>query len=117
MNACDACLRRTWLVERLSGYLDYQRNRVDVILGLDDQTLINFWIEIRASRGIDDQLEREYQEFGADQAEAARRAVHRDGRRVWRRIWQPNCCRWGGTEERHQKGHRPAENATQRVWA
>ena len=79
MNACDACLRRTWLVERLSGYLDYQRNRVDVILGLDDQTLINFWIEIRASRGIDDQLEREYQEFGADQAEAARRRAQEAG--------------------------------------
>lgn len=72
MEACDACLRRTWLLERVSGYLDYQRNRVDDILGLDDQTLIEFWREIGERRGVDDALVDEYREFGGDGADAAR---------------------------------------------
>ena len=34
MPACDDCLRRTWLIERVSGYLEFQRNRIDDILSL-----------------------------------------------------------------------------------
>ena len=37
MPACDDCLRRTWLIERVSGYLEFQRSRIDEILSLQDQ--------------------------------------------------------------------------------
>lgn len=72
MGACDACLRRTWLVERVSGYLEYQRRRVDDILSLEDRILIEFWLEIAERRGLHGDVEREYAEVGPAEAESAR---------------------------------------------
>jgi DNA processing protein len=65
-------VRRTWLLQRISGYLEYQRSRVDDILSVEDGTLIEFWLEIAARRGLHDEIEREYAEFGAAEAEAER---------------------------------------------
>jgi DNA processing protein len=79
MVACDACLRRTWLVERVSGYLEYQRHRVDDILSLEDQLLIEFWREIAERRGVDDELESEYRDFGAAEADLARERAQAAG--------------------------------------
>jgi len=39
-GACDACLRRTWLLERLAGHLDPVRARIGELLTLDDDELI-----------------------------------------------------------------------------
>jgi DNA processing protein len=39
-RACPDCLRRTWLLGRLSGHLDLTRDRVDALLELDDGELI-----------------------------------------------------------------------------
>ena len=60
-------MRRTWLLGRISGYLQFQRRRVEDILGLDDQVLIHLW-----QQRIHDQLAVEYKEFSACHAEAAR---------------------------------------------
>jgi DNA processing protein len=79
MAACDACLRRTWLVGRLSGYLEYQRKRVDDVLSLGDQALIDCWREIGERRGIEVDVEREYADFGIPQAEAARERARAAG--------------------------------------
>jgi DNA processing protein len=65
-------MRRTWLLERVSGYLEFQRRRVEDILILEDRTLIEFWLEIAARKGVHDEIDREYAEFGADASEAAR---------------------------------------------
>lgn len=40
LAACDACLRRAWLLARLSGHLEPVRNRVGELLALDDDELI-----------------------------------------------------------------------------
>ena len=72
MGACDACLRRTWLVERVSGYLEYERTRVEEILVLEDRALIELWQGVAERRGSRDQAESEYESFGAGEAEAAR---------------------------------------------
>jgi DNA processing protein len=72
MNACDECLRRTWLIERVSGYLEFQRDRIDEILSLHDQPLIETWQEKCGPKQLDQRLDREYQRFGAARAEAAR---------------------------------------------
>lgn len=82
MTACDACLRRTWLVQRLSGYLEYQRKRVDDVLSLGDRALIDCWREVgerRGLKGVDADLESEYAEFGSEQAEAARERAQAAG--------------------------------------
>jgi DNA processing protein len=60
-------MRRTWLLGRISGYLQFQRRRVEDILGLDDQVLIHLW-----QQRIHDQLAVEYEDFSACHAEAAR---------------------------------------------
>ncbi len=39
-RACDDCLRRTWLLTLLAGYLDRVRDRIDELLPLDDAELI-----------------------------------------------------------------------------
>jgi DNA processing protein len=67
MGACEACLRRTWLLGRLGGYFEFERGRFDDTLNLDDQSLVELWRE-----RIGDSLEREYAEFGSTRAEAAR---------------------------------------------
>ena len=72
IGACDACLRRTWLLQRLGGYLDFQRRRIDEILNLADQSLIDIAREHAARKRADDRIGREYAEFGPAQAEAAR---------------------------------------------
>lgn len=72
MWACDACMRRTWLLQRISGYLEFQRRRVDDILSLEDRTLIEFWLEIAERKGLHDEIDREYAEFGPAESEAAR---------------------------------------------
>lgn len=72
MAACDACLRRTWLLERLSGYLEFQRRRVEVVLGIGDQDLIGCWLEVAERKGLGDEVRHEYERFGAAQAEAMR---------------------------------------------
>ncbi|MDE3130490.1 MAG: DNA-protecting protein DprA [Acidobacteriota bacterium] len=79
MTACDSCVRRTWLLERLSGYLEFQRRRVEVILSFEDQLLIDCWLEIAERKGIEDDLRREYERFGAAQAEAMRLDAAADG--------------------------------------
>lgn len=39
-GACDACLRRTWLLGRMAGHLDHARARIAAVLELDDRDLI-----------------------------------------------------------------------------
>jgi len=40
-GACDACLRRAWLLARLSGHLDRQRSRIWDLLELNEEELIS----------------------------------------------------------------------------
>jgi DNA processing protein len=40
VSACADCLRRAWLLRRLSGHLDQARGRVDEVLALSDAELI-----------------------------------------------------------------------------
>lgn len=72
MTACDACLRRTWLIERLSGYLEFQRRRVEIILSFEDQMLIDCWLDVAERKGLDPGVGEEYEAFGVRQAQAAR---------------------------------------------
>jgi DNA processing protein len=74
MWACDACMRRTWLLGRISGYLQFQRKRLEDILGLDDDVLVRLWCE-----KVGDGLELEYAQFGACRAEAARASAEAAG--------------------------------------
>ncbi len=39
-RACDKCLKRTWLLGRLSGHLDQARGRIDDVLELPDRDMI-----------------------------------------------------------------------------
>jgi DNA processing protein len=39
-QACDGCLRRTWLLGRMAGHLDHVRARIAAVLELDDEDLI-----------------------------------------------------------------------------
>jgi DNA processing protein len=39
-GACDACLRRTWLLGRMAGHLDHARARISAVLELDEGELI-----------------------------------------------------------------------------
>lgn len=79
MAACDACIRRTWLLERLSGYLEFQRRRVEVILSFEDQMLIDCWLEIAERRGWSQNVHAEYERYGAASAEACRQAAEAAG--------------------------------------
>lgn len=72
MTACDDCLRRTWLIERISGYLEFQRRRVDDILSLDDRSLIELWEEMCERKRVEDQLAQAYRQFGTDHSEVLR---------------------------------------------
>ncbi|HEX3801575.1 MAG TPA: DNA-processing protein DprA [Solirubrobacteraceae bacterium] len=60
-------MRRTWLLGRISAYLNFQRKRLEEILSLSDENLIDLW-----QHRVDDDLDREYREFSACHAEAAR---------------------------------------------
>lgn len=75
MIACDGCMRRTWLLERLGGYLEYRRRRVEEVLALEDRILIGFWLEVAERRGLRDEIEREYYAYGPAQARTARAAA------------------------------------------
>lgn len=77
MGACDACLRRTWLLQRLSGFLEYRRDRMDEVLALEDRTLIEIWLEVSARRKLSGEIEREYADYGAVEAAAARARAER----------------------------------------
>jgi DNA processing protein len=74
-GACDTCLRRAWLLARLSGHLDVSRSRIWELLELSDEALIG------AVAGRSEQLVRaELATFGPGdaaraRAEAARRGV------------------------------------------
>jgi DNA processing protein len=39
-GACEACLRRTWLLQRLAGHIELERTRLSQVLALDDAELI-----------------------------------------------------------------------------
>src|SRR5206468_2638931 len=39
-RACERCLARSWLLGRLAGHLDCERARIEEILELDDEELI-----------------------------------------------------------------------------
>jgi DNA processing protein len=60
-------MRRTWLLGRISGYLEFHRRRIEDMLSLDDQVLIRLW-----RKAMNDRLDREYAEFTACHAEGAR---------------------------------------------
>jgi DNA processing protein len=40
MNACAACVARSWLLARLGGHLEVARTQIDEVLALDDHELI-----------------------------------------------------------------------------
>lgn len=74
-GACDTCLRRAWLLARLSGHLDVQRKRIWELLELSDEALI------KAVAGKSEQLVRaELATFGP--ADAVRARDHAQGRGV-----------------------------------
>jgi len=60
-------MRRTWLLGRVSAYLQFQRKRLEDILTLGDEQLITLW----ANR-VRDGLEHEYEDFDRSRAEGAR---------------------------------------------
>jgi DNA processing protein len=39
-RACDRCIARSWLVERMAGHIEHARGRLEEVLGLDDDALI-----------------------------------------------------------------------------
>ncbi len=67
MWACDACIRRTWLLQRISSYLEFQRNRLADVLSLDDGRLIEL-AESRLQAGVP----QDYAEFGRCHAKRER---------------------------------------------
>ncbi len=74
MWACDACVRRTWLLDRVSSYLEFQRRRADAILGIADLGLIEL-AERRLHVGVQD----EYLAFGGDEADRERNRARAAG--------------------------------------
>lgn len=72
-RACDACMRRTWLLGRLGGYLDHERGRVDQVLGCSDQVLTEVFGRALERRGSRAELERDYAAYGAARARTDRR--------------------------------------------
>jgi DNA processing protein len=95
MWACNACMRRTWLLGRISGYLNFQRRQIEEILSLSDANLIDLWQQ-RAK----DRLDREYEDFSACHAEGARAKSEASGLELicvcddaypesLRRLWTP----------------------------
>lgn len=65
--ACDRCLARTWLLERLGGHLEVVRGLVEELLRLDDDQLI------AAVGGRDRRaVARAHARFGAEAAEESR---------------------------------------------
>ncbi|HET9094906.1 MAG TPA: DNA-processing protein DprA [Solirubrobacteraceae bacterium] len=50
MGACDRCLRRTWLLERLGGHLDFRAERIELVLAAPTETLLAGWLEVETRR-------------------------------------------------------------------
>jgi DNA processing protein len=71
MTACDACLRRSWLLGRLGGHLEHQRAHIGALLALSDSQLIE---AVGGSRR--EEIGRELARFDAD---AARGCAERAG--------------------------------------
>jgi DNA processing protein len=74
VHACDACLRRPWLLERLSAHLDRHRSRVIELSGLDDLSLI-----AAIGGSARSTIEADYRRLGAAQARSARQFARRRG--------------------------------------
>jgi DNA processing protein len=72
IQACEACLRRTWLLARLGGYLDHVRQPIETVLALDDDALVALWAGVAARRGCAERPQQEYARFGPGAAAAAR---------------------------------------------
>src|ERR1700719_3486366 len=64
-QACDRCLARTWLLDRLSGHLDRLRRDIEALLALDDEELI-----AAAAPRDKATMHRELDQFCADRARA-----------------------------------------------
>jgi DNA processing protein len=64
-RACSACLRRTWLLGRLSGHLDLTRDRTDALLELPDLELI-----AAVAGTLTDEVTRGYRAFDVGAARA-----------------------------------------------
>ena len=74
VNACDRCLARTWLLERLGGHLEVVRSRIGELLELEDGELI------AAVGGADRaMLAREHARFDGERAGASRARSRADG--------------------------------------
>jgi DNA processing protein len=66
-GACDACLRRAWLLARLSGHLDRQRSRIWELLELNEEELIS-----AVAGRFEPSVRAEWVAFGARDAARAR---------------------------------------------
>ena len=67
IDACEQCLRRSWLLKRLAGHLEVTRGRIVELLALEDPELIS------ALAGAElDAVQREWREWDATAAQAAR---------------------------------------------
>lgn len=73
-GACDRCLARTWLLERLGGHLEVVRSRIGELLELDDDELIA--AVGGASRTV---LAREHARFGSEGAAESRARARAEG--------------------------------------
>jgi DNA processing protein len=74
LSACDACLRRTWLLGRLSAHLERQRSRILDLLTLADDELL------AAVAGREHpEVREEHAHFGAGDAATARSRAVRAG--------------------------------------
>jgi DNA processing protein len=69
-RACDRCLRRAWLVGRLSGHLEVARPRIEDVLALDDGQLID---AVGGNRA--EQIRSELAEFNPARARERTRAA------------------------------------------
>lgn len=72
IQACEACLRRTWLLARLGGHLDHVRQPIETVLALEDDALVALWAGVAARRGGAELPQQEYERFGPGAAAGAR---------------------------------------------
>jgi len=72
VGACDRCLRRTWLLARLSGYLEHHRRRIEELLAESDEALVESVRRALGRRGEEASLEREYAAYGLARARVDR---------------------------------------------
>ncbi len=64
-QACSRCLARTWLIARLAGHLEVERERVLSLLALDDDQLV-----LAVAGGKRNEIERQRREFSTAAAQA-----------------------------------------------